>query len=90
MTCLRMRGRLRGYMTKYDCSSADVNPIGGISKVDLRKFIVYCSERFRWSALREIYDAPPSAELEPLADGGALVQTDEVRTCVDAPPSAEL
>ena len=23
---------LRGYMTKYDCSSADVNPIGGISK----------------------------------------------------------
>ena len=22
-------------MTKYDCSSADVNPIGGISKVDL-------------------------------------------------------
>jgi hypothetical protein len=23
---------LRGYMTKYDCSAADVNPIGGISK----------------------------------------------------------
>ena len=23
---------LRGYMTKYDCSSADINPIGGISK----------------------------------------------------------
>ena len=21
---------LRGYMTKYDCSSADLNPIGGI------------------------------------------------------------
>jgi NAD+ synthase (glutamine-hydrolysing) len=25
--------RLRGYLTKYDCSSADINPIGGISKV---------------------------------------------------------
>ena len=24
---------LRGYMTKYDCSSADINPIGGICKV---------------------------------------------------------
>ncbi|CAN0027958.1 unnamed protein product, partial [Choristocarpus tenellus] len=23
---------LRGYMTKYDCSSADLNPIGAISK----------------------------------------------------------
>lgn len=28
---------LRGYLTKYDCSSADINPIGGISKgVSLR------------------------------------------------------
>ena len=30
---------LRGYMTKYDCSSADVNPIGGISKTDLKSFL---------------------------------------------------
>lgn len=22
---------LRGYLTKYDCSSADINPIGGVS-----------------------------------------------------------
>ena len=29
---------LRGYLTKYDCSAADVNPIGGISKTDLRAF----------------------------------------------------
>ena len=27
---------LRGYMTKYDCSSADINPIGGVSKTDLK------------------------------------------------------
>lgn len=27
---------LRGYLTKYDCSSADLNPIGGVSKQDLR------------------------------------------------------
>lgn len=29
---------LRGYMTKYDCSSADINPIGGINKNDLKLF----------------------------------------------------
>lgn len=32
---------LRGYFTKYDCSSADVNPIGGISKNDLKRFLAY-------------------------------------------------
>ena len=64
-------------MTKYDCSSADVNPIGGVSKVDLRKFVEYCAQRYGWSALRDVCEAPPSAELEPLEDG-RLVQTDEV------------
>jgi NAD+ synthase (glutamine-hydrolysing) len=29
------------YMTKYDCSSADINPIGGISKGDLKRFLVW-------------------------------------------------
>ena len=30
---------LYGYMTKYDCSSGDLNPIGGINKSDLKKFL---------------------------------------------------
>ena len=34
---------LRGYFTKYDCSSADVNPIGGVSKQDLRLFLRYAT-----------------------------------------------
>ena len=38
-------------MTKYDCSSADVNPIGGISKTDLRVFIKYCVDMFGFTAL---------------------------------------
>jgi NH3-dependent NAD+ synthetase len=38
--------RLRGYFTKYDCSSADINPFGGISKTDLRKFIAYAQKEF--------------------------------------------
>ena len=32
---------LRGYMTKYDCSSADINPIGGISKGDLKRLLLW-------------------------------------------------
>ncbi|GFG35262.1 hypothetical protein Cfor_06550 [Coptotermes formosanus] len=67
---------LRGYMTKYDCSSADVNPIGGISKTDLRSFLVYAKNKFNLPILSEILGAPPTAELEPL-DGGRLTQTDE-------------
>ncbi|CAH1250576.1 NADSYN1 [Branchiostoma lanceolatum] len=67
---------LRGYMTKYDCSSADINPIGGISKTDLRAFIRFCVDKFGFTALKEIYDAPPTAELEPLAEG-QIAQTDE-------------
>lgn len=67
---------LRGYMTKYDCSSADVNPIGGISKTDLRRFLNYAKEKFNLTVLESIIDAPPTAELEPLQDG-QLVQTDE-------------
>lgn len=66
-------------MTKYDCSSADVNPIGGISKTDLRKFILYCTDHFKWSALKNVYAAPPTAELEPLSNDGKVAQTDEVR-----------
>ena len=42
---------LQGYLTKYDCSSTDINPIGGISKTDLRHFIVYCAQHFGWTAL---------------------------------------
>ncbi|XP_061263316.1 glutamine-dependent NAD(+) synthetase isoform X5 [Bos javanicus] len=43
---------LLGYLTKYDCSSADINPIGGISKTDLRAFVQLCVERFQLPALQ--------------------------------------
>jgi len=59
---------LRGYMTKYDCSSADLNPIGAISKGDLKRMLLWAAEAYgsRSSAiLREIAGAPPTAELRP-------------------------
>lgn len=67
---------LRGYMTKYDCSSADINPIGGISKTDLKKFLMYAKDKFDLPILENILEAPPTAELEPLKDG-RIAQTDE-------------
>lgn len=67
---------LRGYMTKYDCSSADVNPIGGISKSDLRMFLGYFKKKYSLAALDGIINATPTAELEPLVSGH-IAQSDE-------------
>lgn len=66
---------LRGYLTKYDCSSADINPIGGISKTDLKKFIAYAEGAFGLPILRSFLDAVPTAELEPITEN--YVQSDE-------------
>lgn len=64
---------LRGYLTKYDCSSADVNPIGGINKKDLKKFIIWAAQECGWDVLTQVANAAPTAELKPLATN----QTDE-------------
>jgi NAD+ synthase (glutamine-hydrolysing) len=42
---------LRGYLTKYDCSSADINPIGSISKADLNNFLRYCRHHYQLDTL---------------------------------------
>ncbi|KAI0072649.1 glutamine-dependent NAD(+) synthetase with GAT domain-containing protein [Panus rudis PR-1116 ss-1] len=66
---------LRGYLTKYDCSSADINPIGAISKTDLKKFIAYAKDAFELPVLTKFLDAVPTAELEPITE--TYVQADE-------------
>ncbi|KAK4529264.1 hypothetical protein CCYA_CCYA01G0121 [Cyanidiococcus yangmingshanensis] len=66
---------LRGYLTKYDASSADINPIGGISKHDLRRFLLWAATHLGFSTLAQVVEAPPTAELEPIT--GDYVQTDE-------------
>ncbi|KAH8875845.1 Glutamine-dependent NAD(+) synthetase [Schistosoma japonicum] len=79
---------LRGYLTKYDCSSADLNPIGSISKADLRLFVAHCAQTFPIhmdsengiefsEVLLEILYAHPTAELIPLQSNGEISQTDE-------------
>lgn len=67
---------LRGYLTKYDCSSADINPIGGISKTDLKKFIDWSSTNFEMPILQDFLNATPTAELEPITEN--YVQSDEI------------
>ncbi|XP_077868215.1 glutamine-dependent NAD(+) synthetase-like, partial [Saccoglossus kowalevskii] len=67
---------LRGYLTKYDFSSADINPIGGISKTILRQFILYAKEKYNLPSLDKIIQTPPTAELEPLT-AGKITQKDE-------------
>jgi len=66
---------LRGYMTKYDCSSADLNPIGSISKTDLKRMLIYFSKDY--PTLEEIEKAPPTAELRPNTGKGEHSQKDE-------------
>jgi len=67
---------LRGYMTKYDCSSADLNPIGGICKGDLKRFLLWASKNLGYPSLASVVTATPTAELEPITEG--YVQSDEV------------
>ncbi|KAL8090616.1 hypothetical protein AgCh_039892 [Apium graveolens] len=67
---------LRGYLTKYDCSSADINPIGSISKQDLRTFLRWAAVNLGYPSLADVEAAPPTAELEPIRSNYS--QLDEV------------
>lgn len=60
---------------KYDCSSADINPIGSIDKSDLKRFIAWSETNFNIPCLQEFLDAIPTAELEPISE--TYVQSDE-------------
>ncbi len=69
---------LWGYLTKYDCSAGDLNPIGGVSKTDLKAFLEWAAQPapdgLGFPSLAAVAAAPPSAELEPAGagpDGGS-------------------
>lgn len=56
---------LRGYLTKYDCSSGDLNPIGSMNKQDLKQMMTWAAKEYDLKTLAEISSAPPTAELRP-------------------------
>jgi NAD+ synthase (glutamine-hydrolysing) len=68
---------LRGYYTKYDASSADLAPLGSISKNDAKAFLRWARDAWQLPALGEVLDARPSAELRPVESGE---QDDEADT----------
>ena len=69
---------LRGYMTKYDCSSADINPIGSFSKIDLKRFLFWCIKNRNLKSIESVVNATPTAELRPLDEkSGNILQSDE-------------
>ena len=66
---------LSGYLTKYDCSSADLNPIGSIDKSDLKRYIAWAQTAYHLPVLAKFLSATPTAELEPITQ--TYVQSDE-------------
>ncbi|KAK6495103.1 glutamine-dependent NAD(+) synthetase [Arthrobotrys musiformis] len=59
---------LRGNYTRYDCSSADLNPIGSFSKNHLREMIDWVQYNFNLPVLQTFLDAKPSGELQPITE----------------------
>lgn len=70
---------VRGYYTKYDCSSGDLNPIGAMSKITLRKYLKWAAKFLNAPSLLEALTVPPSSELRPetYRDNMIVKQTDE-------------
>lgn len=60
---------LRGYYTKYDASSADIAPLGSISKTDAKAFQRWVRDTWGLPIMTEFIKATPSAELLPLSAG---------------------
>jgi len=56
---------LRGYFTKYDCSSADINPIGSFSFKRIKEFLIWNSKIHDFKFIRDVLDENPTSELKP-------------------------
>jgi NAD+ synthase (glutamine-hydrolysing) len=52
---------LRGYYTKYDNSSCDINPIGTFSKLRLREMLNYFQKVHDFDSIVDVLEATPSA-----------------------------
>ena len=52
---------LRGDFTKYDCSSADLNPIASFSKYRLREIVSYFQQMHGFAVLEEVLKVTPTA-----------------------------
>jgi len=77
---------LRGFYTKYDAGSGDLNPIGSYSKTHLRMFLNWCMKTYlfpktqipQFGVIKLILDTVASPELTPTVDGS--IQDDEIES----------
>ena len=53
---------ITGFLTKYNSSSGDLNPIGSISKVRLRTFLEYCYNDLGFASIGNVLKAIPNEE----------------------------
>ncbi|CDW51764.1 glutamine dependent NAD(+) synthetase [Trichuris trichiura] len=67
-----------GYFTKYDCSSADINPIGSLGKETLRTFLVHCRNKYGYASLQNVLCMRPTAELAPPKEGKSQLDEDDI------------
>ena len=70
--------QLRGYLTKYDCSSADLNPIGFIDKADLIAFLKWSKDDMSLPIIDFLIIATPTAELVPFSEIHTQSDEDEM------------
>ena len=61
----------RGYNDRYDCSAADINPIGSADKALVREALRWCADELGAPVLLEVAEATPLSETEPEVSGGA-------------------
>jgi predicted amidohydrolase/NH3-dependent NAD+ synthetase len=84
---------LRGFYTKYDAASADINPIGSLSKTHLRQYLKWCitkwNNKFSYNdtnnkpqnVIKDVLDTIASPELTASTNddkGNVIIQDDEI------------
>jgi NAD+ synthetase len=65
-----------GYYTKYDASSADINPIGSLPKIYIQRILIVFGNTL--STLHNIINQEPTAELLPGLIGGNQTDEDDI------------
>ena len=63
---------LRGFYTKYDAASADINPIGSLSKTHLRQYLKWCitkwNDKFSYKKAETVENVTTETEVNVIKD----------------------
>lgn len=76
VSAANLEKQLTGDITKYDCSSGDINPIGTISKLELRKLLKWAALKYELPVLNEVLESSPTQEVQYLGDSENMLITE--------------